>query len=73
RVPITRDGDEAVKVAVTEGEPPWESFQQTHSPIEGGYRWLVELEAGGTRTLQARYTIQFAAKHELVGGNRREP
>ncbi|MCP4660047.1 MAG: DUF4139 domain-containing protein [bacterium] len=73
RVPITRDGDEAVKVAVTEGEPPWESFQQTHNPIEGGYRWLVELEAGDTRTLQARYTIQFAAKHELVGGNRREP
>lgn len=72
RVPGSRHGDETVKVELTEVEPPWESFHQTRSPIEGSYRWLVDVAAGGSRSLQARYTIQLAAKHELVGGNRRE-
>ncbi len=72
RVPVRREGDETIEVVVGEADPPWERFEPTRHPTAGGYRWRTPLQAGEKRTFKASYTIQIPAKHELVGGNRRE-
>jgi hypothetical protein len=53
-------------------EPPWEDWQPEDSLLRGAHRWQLTLAAGEVRTLRAAYTISISAKHELVGGNRRE-
>jgi hypothetical protein len=72
RLPVVREGDQEVEVEVAEVDPPWERFAQKNSPIEGGYRWRVELEAGERRSLSATYAVTVDSKNELIGGNRRE-
>jgi len=71
RVPIIRKDDTEVKIEVGSVDPAWESWDQEQS-ISGGHLWKVAVEPGATRTLTARYTIKISAKHELIGGNRRE-
>jgi hypothetical protein len=72
RVPIVREGDDEVSVQVTEVDPPWEPFDQDRSPIEGAYRWRLNVPVGTTRTMKVNYEITLSAKHEIAGGNRRE-
>jgi hypothetical protein len=78
RVPVTREGDDDVEVVVGKVEPAWERWTpDPEAPRErrlrGGHRWRITVPAGGTRTLRAAYDVKIANKHELVGGNRREP
>jgi len=78
RVPVTRDGDDEIEVVLGKVEPAWRSWAPPPaSPgeprLRGGYLWQLELPAGGRRTLSASYEVKLAGKHELVGGNRREP
>ena len=77
RIPVAREGDDDVEVAIGKIEPPWERW--TPDPgaprdlrLRGGYRWKVAVPASTKRTLRAAYEVKIAGKHELIGGNRRE-
>ncbi len=70
-IPAVADSDE-VEVVLGEVEPAWRSYEQPDAPIRGGYRWEREIPAGGEAVFEANYEVRIAAKHELVGGNRRE-
>ncbi|MFH1465653.1 MAG: DUF4139 domain-containing protein, partial [Pseudomonadota bacterium] len=72
RLPMAREGDEEIKVAEGRVDPPWEAWEPEDSLLRGGRRWQLSLPAGEVRRLRAAYTISISAKHELVGGNRRE-
>lgn len=78
RVPVTRDGDDDVEVTVTKVEPAWERWTPDPSApsaerLRGAYRWRVSVPPAQKKTVRATYEIKIAGKHELVGGNRREP
>jgi hypothetical protein len=78
RVPVIREGDDDVAVSVGRVEPAWEKWS-THSEsagearLRGGYRWKIAIPATTKKLLRATYEVKIAGKHELVGGNRREP
>lgn len=77
RVPVARDGDDDVEIAVTRAEPPWERWAPdpdapAHLRLRGGHRWRLAVPAGQKQKLRAGYEVKIASKHELVGGNRRE-
>ncbi|WP_055074528.1 DUF4139 domain-containing protein [Pseudanabaena sp. 'Roaring Creek'] len=73
RIPIPQP-DAKVDVNVTQVTPAWEKYEQQerNEPIKGGYRWQIEVPAGGERELTADYTIKTFVDNELVNGNRRE-
>lgn len=74
RVPTKDDpDDQEVEIGEIVADPPWEEWRQeeTHL-IKGGRRWLLTLEPGESRKLTFRYAVRIDAKHELLGGNRRE-
>ncbi|HEY5945372.1 MAG TPA: DUF4139 domain-containing protein, partial [Kofleriaceae bacterium] len=78
RVPVTRDGEDDIEVTLGKIEPTWERW--TPDPdapeaerLRGAYRWKVSMPATSKKLLRASYEVKIAAKHELVGGNRREP
>ncbi|HEY5921790.1 MAG TPA: mucoidy inhibitor MuiA family protein [Kofleriaceae bacterium] len=78
RVPVTREGDDDIEVSLGKVEPPWERYTpDTDAPrdvrLRGGYRWQLTLPAATKKLLRAGYEVKIAGKHELVGGNRREP
>lgn len=78
RVPVTREGDDDVTVSVGKVEPAWEKWSpdgdSADEPrLRGGYRWKVAIPATTKKLLRATYEVKIAGKHELVGGNRREP
>ncbi len=73
RVPIVREGDKDVELAVPAAAPPWEEFDQAQTGlIKGGRRWRFSLKPGESQTLAFSYSVKIDAKNELVGGNRRE-
>jgi len=72
RVPVTRDGEERLKVTAT-AEPAWEPYDPPEGRLRGGYRWKVEAPPGERIRLHAAYTIGMPAKLEIANGNRREP
>jgi hypothetical protein len=73
RIPFPQP-DAKVDVNVTQVTPAWEKYEQQERnvPIKGGYRWQIEVPAGGERALTADYTIKTFVDNELVNGNRRE-
>jgi hypothetical protein len=78
RVPVTREGDDDVEVSLGKVDPPWERYTpDTEAPrdarLRGGYRWQLKVPATTKQLLRAGYEVKIAGKHELVGGNRREP
>jgi len=78
RIPVVREGDDEVAVTLKSIEPAWERWSpDAEGPrarrLRGGFRWRLAVPAGQKRTLRAGYEVKIAAKHELVGGNRREP
>lgn len=74
RLPTTAEGDDDVSVVEGEVTPAWEAWEPDDDPsLEGGRRWEVEVPPGEERTLRATYVVKIASKHELAGGNRREP
>jgi hypothetical protein len=73
RLPVTREGEDDIAVKEGHVSPPWEEWEpEEDDALEGGRRWQITVPAGEKSTLSAEYTIRIAAKHELVGGNRRE-
>ncbi len=72
RIPVARDGDDDVEVKVESVEPAWEPWEPTGQSLEGGHRWIVSLAPSAKRSLRATYVVRISAKHELVGGNRRD-
>jgi hypothetical protein len=72
RIPVAREDDDDISVAIGSVEPRWEPWERPRSDQRGGYRWRLELPAGQLRQLRATYVITISPKHELVGGNRRE-
>ena len=72
RIPTTRDKEEEIKVDVVTVSPPWGEYDPDDAHLLGGHLWRVELGAGEKRKLHVEYVVRIAAKHELVGGNRRE-
>jgi hypothetical protein len=78
RIPVVKDGDDTVEVAVTQVEPTWESWAPdpdapADQRVRGGKRWRVKVAAGGKTKLRSVYEVKLSSKLELVGGNRREP
>jgi hypothetical protein len=78
RVPVTREGDDDVEVSVGKVDPPWERFApDSDAPgeerLRGGFRWQITVAPATKKLLRAGYEVKIANKHELVGGNRREP
>ncbi|MEY3302408.1 MAG: DUF4139 domain-containing protein [Pseudanabaena sp.] len=73
RVPVPQ-ADVKVDVTVTQVSPAWEKYEQQerNAIIKGGYRWQVNVPAGGETELTADYTIKTFVDNELVNGNRRE-
>jgi hypothetical protein len=78
RVPVAREGDDDVEVTIGKVEPAWEAW--TPDPdapqaqrLRGAYRWSFPVPARAKKQLRASYEIKIANKHELAGGNRREP
>jgi hypothetical protein len=73
RIPVPQ-ADVKVDVTVTRVSPAWEKYEQQerNAVIKGGYRWQVNVPAGGETELTADYTIKTFVDNELVNGNRRE-
>jgi len=73
RVPITEPGAE-VQISERNVEPAWEAYDQEErsTPIAGGRRWRVKVDAGSTKALRACYALRLFSNSELKGGNRRE-
>jgi hypothetical protein len=73
RIPVPQ-ADVKVDVTVTQVTPAWEKYEQQEreAVIKGGYRWQINVPAGGEMELTADYTIKTFVDNELVNGNRRE-
>jgi hypothetical protein len=73
RIPVPQ-ADVKVDVTVTQVVPAWEKYEQQerNAVIKGGYRWQINVPAGGETELTADYTIKTFVDNELVNGNRRE-
>jgi uncharacterized protein (TIGR02231 family) len=72
RLPIIREGEEEIKVEVTEVEPAWHTLTQERRPIRGAYRWQLTVPSMAKQQLRVQYSVALPSKYELVGGNRRE-
>ncbi len=77
RVPRPAAEEEDVEVTIDRVAPSWEPWkpdaERGGPPLLGGHRWRVALEPTARRDLHLDYHVRIAGKHELVGGNRREP
>jgi uncharacterized protein (TIGR02231 family) len=73
RLPRPGPAEEDVEVHLDRVAPAWEPWRPERGGLEGGHRWRLELAPAGKRDLQLDYHVRIAGKHELVGGNRREP
>ena len=78
RIPVKREGDDDVEVVLGKVEPAWERWTPDReapreSRLRGGYRWRLAVPAATKKLLRTSYEVKIAGKHELVGGNRREP
>jgi hypothetical protein len=73
RLPIADEGAK-VDVQIDRVTPAWEKYEQKEreAPIQGGYRWRVEVPAKEQETLEVDYTVKTFVDSELIGGNRRE-
>jgi hypothetical protein len=73
RIPVPQ-ADVKVDVTVTQVAPAWEKYEQQerNAVIQGGYRWQIDVPAGGETELTVDYTIKTFVDNELVNGNRRE-
>ena len=73
RLPIPQEGAK-VDIQIDRVTPAWEKYEQKEreAPIQGGYRWQVEVPAKGEKALSVDYTIKTFVDSELIGGNHRE-
>lgn len=79
RVPVAAEQQEDdITVKVTACRPPWQPWSPppkdpSEPTLRGGYAWTLPVAPRAKTQLTATYEIAIAGKHELVGGNRREP
>lgn len=79
RVPVPRQkGSDDITVEVLAAQPAWQAWTPPATApyqelLRGGYRWQLQVAARATAKLSASYEVRIAGKHELRGGNRREP
>jgi hypothetical protein len=78
RVPVTREGEDDIEVTIGRVDPAWERWTpDAGGPradrLRGGYRWQLPVGPNQKKLVRASYEVRIAGKHELVGGNRREP
>lgn len=78
RIPVTREGEDDIEVTLGKVEPAWERWTPDagaprESRLRGGYRWKLSLAPAAKKQVRTSYEVKIAGKHELVGGNRREP
>lgn len=71
RVPVAREGDDDVEVS-HESDVTWRTYEPESRSLRGGLETTVTLAPGAKRSIQLTYVVRISAKHELVGGNRRE-
>lgn len=73
RTPVP-DENAKVDVQIDRVSPDWEKYKQEERgiPIQGGYRWRVQVPAREQISLSAQYTIKTFVDSEIIGGNRRE-
>ncbi|MDP2339403.1 MAG: DUF4139 domain-containing protein [Deltaproteobacteria bacterium] len=73
RVPVPLAGAE-VQVDERTITPPWEPYTQEErdAVVVGGRRWLLQVPAGASQKLNARYVLKLFSNSEVSGGNRRE-
>ena len=59
RLPIPQEGAK-VDIQIDRVTPAWEKYEQKErsAPIQGGYRWRVEVPAKGKKALSVYYTIK---------------
>ncbi len=72
RVPVTQENDEDVKVVIERSDPTPEPYPQEEKPLKGGLAFRFSVAPREKRQVVLVYVIRIPAKHELVGGNRRE-
>ncbi|MGF1466821.1 MAG: DUF4139 domain-containing protein [Sandaracinaceae bacterium] len=73
RIPVVPEHEDDIEIHEGPVSPPWQAWDPEHrDDLEGGRRWRITVPAGEVIALTAAYEIRIAAKHELVGGNRRE-
>ena len=77
RVPIPAPDTDDIEIAIERVAPMWDPWRPEpragDPPLRGGHRWQVAVGPGEKKQLRVEYAIKIAGKHELVGGNRREP
>ena len=73
RVPVPVAGAE-VQVDERDVSPAWENYTQEErdAVIVGGRRWMLQVGAGASQKLTARYVLKLFSNSEVAGGNRRE-
>jgi hypothetical protein len=65
RLPVLSKGEQDIEIRLGRTSPPWTDYAQDEAPLEGGKRWLVDLEAGQRATVTAEHAIRISAKSEL--------
>jgi hypothetical protein len=70
RYPVS--DDKTLKIKLTAADAQEYVQSERGERLRGGLRWWVNLPGGGAQTVQYSYRVQFSAKHELEGGNRRD-
>ncbi len=77
RLPIPNPGTDDVEVELDRVQPPWEAWRPEPAPgdgpLRGGHRWRLDVGPRAKLALRVDYHVRISQKHELVGGNRREP
>ncbi len=73
RVPVPTQGAE-VQVDERSVTPSWETYTQEErdAVVVGGRRWQLQVDAGATAKLNAKYVLKLFSNSEVAGGNRRE-
>ncbi len=77
RIPNAATEEDDIKVELKSVQPPWLDWEQSSeeagsSLLEGGHRWLIQIDSGQKETLSACYEVKLPSKYEIRGGNRRE-
>jgi hypothetical protein len=73
-IPSAGTGDVESKSTGSSRRRPWRPEPAAgEAPLRGGHRWRVDVGARAKLGLRVDYHVRISQKHELVGGNRREP
>lgn len=72
RYPVTDDKDLEIKLLASQPRAQGYTQAEIGEPIRRGLRWSVEVPAGKKAQITFSYRLNFSAKSEVVGGNRRE-